>query len=248
MHRRLMDTTPEEYELTPEERDAIQHLSTLHPRTAPINDTGTIMRINLDGWGIGDISNLSVHTAVTHLGLHDLRDGTDMGPIVHLSQLRVLGLSREWTGCESTTQLNIEHLGSLTRLTSLDISGRVVDGISPLANCQQLVELHIINCRGMGSLDSLLQCRRLSVLTSRWAYMSGTINADQCVHFNAAAGHGPVFDQLARFNSLHRRLQKLMERWSHFSKIEGTNAVTNFIVTKEQRRGEPEREQMRTRV
>ena len=194
-----------------------------------------LTHLNLDGCVITDITILRGNTTIIQLGLYDLGHGTNLEPLASMPELRVLDISRRGGSPVRKRNFDITALGSCFQLMSLDISGRSVCDLSPLVGCQELQELHAVNCRYIGPMDCMLQCPRLSVLTSRWSYMSGLISVDRCVHF--AADDWSRFARRALTNH-ERRLQKLMRRWGHFTKIEGTNAVTDFILAKQQQRGQ----------
>jgi hypothetical protein len=205
-------------------------------RAVPNVESNTnLTHLNLDDCVITDITNLRGNSTIVQLGLYDLRDGTNLEPLASMHELRVLDISRRDGSPVRVVNFDITALGSCSQLISLDISGRSVCDLSPLVGCQELQELHAVNCRYIGPMDCMLRCPRLSVLTSRWSYMSGLISVDRCVHFTAA--DWSWFARRALTNH-ERRLQKLMRRWGHFTKIEGTNAVTDFILAKQQARGQ----------
>jgi hypothetical protein len=216
--------------LSLEDRDAVQRLSTLFRRTVPTAENDLSVHLDLNGWGISDLTNLSRHATVTHLGLCGVHGHTNLAPLMGLQYLRVLDLSLIWRGAYYAPNFEITALASCSQLTSLDISGRSVSDLSPLANCQQLVELHTINCRGLGPLDDLLQCHRLEIFTGRWACMSAHVSVEQCDHFWAGDEHGSTFARQVSADPLQCRLQQLLQRWAHFSKIKGNTAIMNFIM------------------
>jgi internalin A len=87
---------------------------------------------------LSPLSTLKNLTALQLDGTH-LTEQTDFSPLLALTQLQSLDLSRNWIGDRS-----LETMARLTTLKDLDVSYNRITDISPLTTLPNLVQLNSV--------------------------------------------------------------------------------------------------------